>query len=558
MTDSLGLEDIYAMPGLGGRAPQVAFPAKSMIPHVAYQLVHDELLLDGVSRTNLATFCTTWIDEYAQQLMQETIDKNIVDKDEYPQTAALEQRCVRMLADLFHSPNPARTAGTSTTGSSEAAMLGGLAAKFRWRARGGGDDGDRPNFVAGPVQVCWEKFARYFDVEIRQVPLRDGRYKLEPDDIAAHCDENTIMVVATMGQTFTGLYEDVEGISVALDTVQRETGWDIPIHVDAASGGFLAPFTAPELRWDFRLPRVKSINVSGHKAGLAPLGVGWAIWREVGDLPRELIFDVDYLGGDMPTFNLNFSRPGGQAITSYYEFIRLGKVGYTGLQKACYSVAQYIAQKLPEIGPFDLIHDGNPDKGICAVSWRMKSNKSYNLYDVADRMRTHGWLIVAYPLPDDRGKEVVMRTVIRHGFTHDMADLMLADLTRSVKQLKSATGLHSLTREESGGFAHDARPAVPLPKVKARKKPVKAKAAKSKGHKDSKPPKAAKPGKAEKAAKTAKPVAVPRPVAKRATPAKTPAKAVSARSSSTRATAARTRTPKPPTSTAPKRTARRR
>src|SRR5690348_12337506 len=223
--------------------------------NAAYELVHDELLLDGMSRMNLATFCTTWLDDSARRLMAETLDKNIVDKDEYPQTAELERRCVRMLADLWHAPDPVNAVGTSTTGSSEAAMLGGLAAKFRWRARGTGTG--VPNMVCGPVQVCWEKFARYFDVEIRQVALTGDRLVMTAEDAVARCDENTIMVVPTLGQTFTGLYEDVAAISAALDRLQDETGLDIPIHVDAASGGFLAPFTAPDLVWDFRLPRVK-------------------------------------------------------------------------------------------------------------------------------------------------------------------------------------------------------------------------------------------------------------------------------------------------------------
>ncbi|MFI9506003.1 glutamate decarboxylase [Nocardia sp. NPDC052566] len=455
------LPDLFAMPGLSRGAPKQGFPIKEMSPPVAYQVVHDELLLDGVSRINLATFCTTWIDDHARRLMAESLDKNIVDKDEYPQTAELERRAARMVADLWHAPNPATAPGTSTIGSSEAAMLGGLAAKFRWRHNGGTGT---PNFVCGPVQVCWEKFARYFDVEIRQIPLRGDRLTMHPDDVAAHCDERTIMVVPTFGQTFTGLFEDVAGISKALDQLQHSSGLDIPIHVDAASGGFLAPFTAPELVWDFRLPRVKSINASGHKTGLAPLGCGWAIWREAADLPASLIFDVDYLGGSMATFNLNFSRPGGQAITQYYDFIRLGRTGYRRVQSEIYRVAQYLARRLADLGPFELINDGNPHRGITAVSWRLREGQRYNLYDLSDRLRTRGWLIAAYPLPADREDETIMRAVIRHGFTVDMADLLLADIGRCLGQLdKHAL---TLTKAEAGGFTHDATPAVPDSKMR--------------------------------------------------------------------------------------------
>jgi glutamate decarboxylase len=462
MTDGLDSDDLFALPALRRGAPKSGFPATEMIPQVAYEIVHDELMLDGVSRMNLATFCTTWIEDQARRLMAESLDKNIVDKDEYPQTAELEQRCVRMVADLWHSPDPGVMLGTSTTGSSEAAMLGGLAAKFRWRKRGGTGI---PNFVCGPVQVCWEKFARYFDVEIRQIPLRGDRLTMHPDDVAAYCDENTIMVVPTFGQTFTGLFEDVEGISKALDQLQAVSGLDIPIHVDAASGGFLAPFTAPDLIWDFRLPRVKSINASGHKTGLAPLGSGWAIWREAADLPDDLIFNVNYLGGSMATFNLNFSRPGSQVITQYYEFIRLGRTGYTRVQSELYRVAQHLTAGLLDLGLFEMIHGGDPHRGIAAVSWRLKQGAGFNLYELSDRLRTRGWLIAAYPLPADREDETIMRALIRHGFTIDMADMLLADIIRGIKQLAKHPQQTPLTKEEAGGFTHTATAVVPIKKA---------------------------------------------------------------------------------------------
>lgn len=314
-TDEPGTEDVFASAAMTRPAPKSRIPRGQREARAVYQLVRDELLLDGVSRMNLATFCTTWLEPEARELMTECMDKNIVDKDEYPQTAELERRCVHMLAELFGAPAPTSTRGTSTTGSSEAAMLAGLAATRRWRGRRQheGKDHSRPNFVCGPVQVCWEKFARYFDVEIRRVPMPPG-HVMTPEQALARCDENTAFVMPTLGQTFTGKFEDVAAISAALDDLRDRTGLDIPIHVDAASGGFVAPFCAPELLWDFRLPRVKSINVSGHKTGLAPLGVGWVVWREADDLPEELVFNVNYLGGDLPTFNLNFSRPGSQVI----------------------------------------------------------------------------------------------------------------------------------------------------------------------------------------------------------------------------------------------------
>jgi glutamate decarboxylase len=474
-------EDPYETDMARHGAPKRRFPARECDPRLAYALVHDELLLDGVARMNLATFCTTWAEPEVLALLAESFDKNIVDKDEYPQTAELESRCVRMLADLWHSPHAGTTLGTSTTGSSEAAMLAGLAAKFRWRERRhraaeegrgagrpserSGVDGsaERPNFVCGPVQVCWEKFARYFDVEIREVPMDGDRYLMEPEQCLERCDENTIMVVATLGQTFTGLFEDVRGIAAALDGLEASRGLDIPLHVDGASGGFLAPFTAPDLEWDFRLERVKSINASGHKMGLAPLGCGWAIWRERADLPEDMIFNVNYLGGEMPTFNLNFSRPGGQVVTQYYDFIRLGHEGYARVHGATYETCEHLAREIAKLGPFEIVHDGNPLAGIPAVSWKLTEGREhgFNLFDLADRLRAHGWLVPAYTLPPNLEELAIQRILVRHGFSRDMADLLLADMRRSLKTLKDHPPSLSLSEAEVGSFNHNATPARP-------------------------------------------------------------------------------------------------
>jgi glutamate decarboxylase len=374
-----------------------------------------------------------------RQLMADCLDKNMIDKDEYPQTAEIESRCVHILADLWHSPSAARTLGCSTTGSSEAAMLGGLALKWRWRkARtAAGQPTDRPNLIVGPVQVCWKKFARYFDVELREIPLAPGASGMTPDRVAAYCDERTIGVVPTLGVTYTGAYEPVKEIAAALDTLQQQTGLDIPIHVDGASGAFIAPFVQPDLEWDFRLPRVKSINTSGHKYGLAPLGVGWVIWRDAADLPEELIFRVDYLGGDMPTFALNFSRPGGEIIAQYYNFLRLGREGYRQIQQCCVDSARYLADEVSRMGPFDLVYDGTG--GLPAIAYTLKepSSAGFSLYDLGDRLRMRGWLIASYPLPPDRQDTVVQRVLVRHGVSRDMVTLLADDLRRAVDYFRA-------------------------------------------------------------------------------------------------------------------------
>lgn len=456
------LDDTYSTPALLARAPKTHFPPDERLPREIYQLVSDELMIDGVARMNLATFCTTWVEPEVRQLMDDCLHKNIVDKDEYPQTAELESRCVHMIADLFHAPDPTSTVGTSTTGSSEAAMLAGLAAKWRWRGRrhASGKPATQPNFVCGPVQVCWEKFGRYFDVETRQVPM-GTTHVLTPREAVAACDENTIAVVVTFGQTFTGKFEDVEAISHALDELQERTGLDIDIHVDAASGGFVAPFCAPSLAWDFRLPRVRSINVSGHKTGLAPLGSGWVVWRQAADLPQELIFNVNYLGGQMPTFNLNFSRPGGQVVCSYYNFLRLGREGYAKVQSATYEVAGYLAAQLASMGPFDILFDADPQRGIPAVTWTLTDPDSpYSLFDLADELRSRGWLVPAYTLPEGQQDVVVQRIIARHGLSLDMADLVVEDVRRAIAKLVARPPTHLPTPSLVTSFHHDAAPAV--------------------------------------------------------------------------------------------------
>ena len=303
-----------------------------MRPEDAFQAISDELLLDGNARQNLATFCQTWEEDEVHQLMDLSINKNMIDKDEYPQTAEIERRCVQMLADLWNAPEGGDAVGCSAIGSSEACMLGGMAAKWRWRAKreAAGKPTDKPNMVCGPVQVVWHKFARYWDIEMREIPMSPGKYCMDVEQMLAQVDENTIMVVPTFGVTYTGSYEPVLELAQALDKLAEDTGLDIDIHVDGASGAFLAPFCAPDVVWDFRIPRVKSISTSGHKFGLAPLGVGWVLWRDKADLPDDLIFHVTYLGGDMPVFQINFSRPAGQIVAQYYNFVRLGRNGLPG------------------------------------------------------------------------------------------------------------------------------------------------------------------------------------------------------------------------------------
>ena len=438
--------------------PKYKFPSSETRPDVAFEVVRDELFLDGNARQNLATFCQTWEEPQIHALMDLSIDKNMIDKDEYPQTAEIERRCVHMLADLWNSPDAANTIGASAIGSSEACMLGGMAMLWRWRAKrkAAGKPTDKPNLVCGPVQIVWDKFCRYWDVEMRQVPMEHGRYYMDAASMLEHIDENTIGVVPTFGLTFTGKYELVKPLSDALDDLQTRAGLDIDIHVDGASGGFLAPFCAPDIVWDFRLPRVKSISTSGHKFGLAPLGAGWVVWRDVKDLPEDLIFHVNYLGGDMPVFQINFSRPAGQIISQYYLFLRLGREGYRKIHTACYETAQYIAAEISKMGLFEVIYNGDPQEGIPALAWQFKQdvNPGFTLYDLADRLRIRGWQVPAYSLPENVTDVVIQRILVRQGFSRDMADLLLEDFRRAIAFFASHPVSAGATEKESGGFKH--------------------------------------------------------------------------------------------------------
>jgi glutamate decarboxylase len=438
--------------------PKYKFPKGETRPDVAFEIVRDELFLDGNARQNLATFCQTWEEPQIHALMDLSIDKNMIDKDEYPQTAELERRCVNMLADLWNAPDAANTIGASAIGSSEACMLGGMAMLWRWRAKrkAAGKPIDKPNLVCGPVQIVWDKFCRYWDIEMRQVPMEHDRYYMDADSMLKYVDENTIGVVPTFGLTFTGKYEMVKPLSDALDDLYKRTGLDIDIHVDGASGAFLAPFCAPDIPWDFRVARVKSISSSGHKFGLAPLGSGWVVWRDAKELPEDLVFHVNYLGGDMPVFQINFSRPAGQIISQYYLFLRLGSEGYRNIHMTCYETAQYLAAEIAKLGPFEMIFNGDPEEGIPALAWKIKDgvNSSYTLYDLADRLRIRGWQVPAYSLPENVTDVVIQRILVRQGFSRDMADLLLEDFQRAIEFFNSHPVSVSVSEKESGGFKH--------------------------------------------------------------------------------------------------------
>ena len=418
-------------------APKYEMPQGMMPGEVAYQIVHDEAMLDGNSRLNLATFVTTWMDDYARKVMTENMDKNMIDKTEYPQTAEIERRCVNILAKLWNSPEKPYCTGTSTVGSSEACMLGGIAALKRWqkRRKAKGLPTDKPNFIISTcMQVVWEKFAIYWDVEMRMIPVTMDKITLNPQDVVKACDENTICVVPIQGVTITGLNDNVKEINDALDKLNAEKGWEICIHVDAATGGFIHPFIDPDTLWDFRLKWVLSISTSGHKFGLVYPGVGWVVWKDKQYLPEEMNFAVNYLGANIPSISINFSRPGNQVLAQYYQFMRLGKEGYKKVQQNCLNVCLYLKEQLKKMGIFEFFSNDMPNP---LFIWKLKDdpNRKWTLYDLSDALHVEGWQVPAYTMPKAMEDVIIMRVVVRQGTGFDLADLLMEDIKRCVNQL---------------------------------------------------------------------------------------------------------------------------
>ncbi|KAI3917769.1 hypothetical protein MKW98_021531 [Papaver atlanticum] len=421
--------------------PRFKMPEDSIPKEAAYQIINDELMLDGNPRLNLASFVTTWMEPECNKLIMDSVNKNYVDMDEYPVTTELQNRCVNMIARLFNAPlgHSEAAVGVGTVGSSEAIMLAGLAFKRRWqnKMKAQGKSCDKPNIVTGAnVQVCWEKFARYFEVELKEVKLSEGYYVMDPSKAVEMVDENTICVAAILGSTLNGEFEDVKLLNDLLLEKNKITGWDTPIHVDAASGGFIAPFIYPELEWDFRLPLVKSINVSGHKYGLVYAGIGWAIWRTKEDLPEELIFHINYLGADQPTFTLNFSKGSSQVIAQYYQLIRLGTEGYRNIMENCSENVIVLRTGIEKIDRFNIV---SKDVGVPLVAFSLKDNTNYTEFDISDMLRRFGWIVPAYTMPPDAQHITVLRVVIREDFSRTLAERLVLDITKVLQELDNTS-----------------------------------------------------------------------------------------------------------------------
>ena len=438
--------------------PKYELAKKSIAPQVAYRLIKDDLLDEGNARQNLCTFCQTYMDDEAVKLMAETLEKNAIDKSEYPQTTDLENRCVNILADLWHAPKDESFMGTSTVGSSEACMLGGMAMKFRWRNRAkalGMDVTSRkPNLViSSGYQVCWEKFCVYWDIEMRLVPMDEEHMSINVDKVLDYVDDYTIGVVGILGITYTGKYDDIKALDKKLEEYNKTAKLTVPMHIDAASGGMFAPFIEPELEWDFRLKNVVSISTSGHKYGLVYPGIGWVLWRDKEYLPQELVFDVSYLGGKIPTMAINFSRSASQIIGQYYNFLRYGFEGYRQIHQRTKDVAMFLASEPEKTGLFQIYNNGENLPIVC-YKLRDDVNVDWTLYDLADRLLMKGWQVPAYPLPADLQDTIIQRIVCRADLSHNLAELYLRDLKAAIEDLNNARVLNQKSKTGVQGFTH--------------------------------------------------------------------------------------------------------
>jgi glutamate decarboxylase len=398
--------------------------------------------------SNLATFVTTWMEPEAQRVIAENLHRNFIDHAEYPQTAEIEQRCIRMLADLFHAPG--ETTGARTQGSSEAIMLGALSLKWKWRARreAAGKDTTRPNLVfGGDVHVVWEKFCRYFDVEPRIIPLQPDKYTIGPEDVEPYLDENTIGVAAVLGTTFTGHADDIVGINELLLSLKHDRGLDVPLHVDGASGGFVWPFLYPHSEWDFRLEQVRSINVSGHKFGLVYPGIGWLIFRERSDLAEDLVFYENYLGKTDATFTLNFSTGSAMVLAQYYNFVRLGRNGYRFVMETMRRNTNLLAERIAEIGAFQLI-GADSEERLPLVAFQLAEERSYDEFDIAAQLAAQrGWMVPAYTLPPNADHVKIMRALVKLTLGHSLATALGDDIAEACATLDTKGGVHELDRK---------------------------------------------------------------------------------------------------------------
>jgi glutamate decarboxylase len=428
--------------------PSRELPETGMSPVDAMRLVAEDLALEGDPARNLATFVTTWMEPEAQRIIAANLHRNFIDHAEYPRTAEIEQRCIRMLANLYHAPG--ETTGARTQGSSEAIMLGALSLKWNWRKRreAAGEPTTSPNLVfGGDVHVVWEKFCRYFDVEPRIVPLAPGKYTIGPEDVRPHIDENTIGVAAVLGTTFTGHKDDIVGINALLLQLKDEQGLDVPMHVDGASGGFVWPFLYPDSPWDFRLEQVRSINVSGHKFGLVYPGIGWLIFRETSDLAPDLVFEENYLGKTDATFTLNFSTGSAMVLAQYYNLVRYGRAGYTYIMRNMQANAKTLAEKLQSMGRFELI--GRDEEQLPLVAFRLAADERYDEFDIAWQLSAErGWMVPAYTLPPDAQDITIMRALVKETLSREHVDTLARDVEEACSTLARKGGAHESERQK--------------------------------------------------------------------------------------------------------------
>lgn len=450
-------EHVFGSSFSNERLPHDTLLQNSVEPRLAYELIDELLVAEGSSRLNLATFCQTYMEPEAVTLMTNSLSKNAIDKSEYPQVTALEQKCIQIIANLWHSPDSKLAVGTSTVGSSEACMLAGIAMKKRWQvyaAQNNLSPSKLPNLIISAAnQVCWEKFSVYFDVELKIIPINNPQATLDIDAAIAAIDEYTIGLVGILGITYTGMYDDIFELDQKLSIYNQSHDYPLSIHVDAASGGMYAPFIQPELIWDFQLENVGSINTSGHKYGLVYPGIGWIIFKNKSYIPSEMIFYVNYLGGVVPSMSLNFSHSASNLVAQYYNFVRLGIHGYHSIHLKTQNVCKYLIEALQVYPNITVI---TADASLPLVSWYLNDQhqKKWNLYDLADQLQQSGWQVPTYPLACNMQEIIISRIVCRSDLSFELATVLVDDIISAIKFLNLKNSSFHTDENKIYGFMH--------------------------------------------------------------------------------------------------------
>eukprot|EP00511_Aplanochytrium_stocchinoi_P009187 CAMPEP_0204863496 /NCGR_PEP_ID=MMETSP1348-20121228/3354_1 /ASSEMBLY_ACC=CAM_ASM_000700 /TAXON_ID=215587 /ORGANISM="Aplanochytrium stocchinoi, Strain GSBS06" /LENGTH=570 /DNA_ID=CAMNT_0052013835 /DNA_START=95 /DNA_END=1807 /DNA_ORIENTATION=+ len=450
------------------RLVEVGFPARYCLREV-----EDMHSLDFSQNLNTSSYVNVVAEPEEEEVALMGLKVNLADQTVYPASFRMHNKCVNIVANLWNCPKPkdfdnngGTYAGAGTVGSTEACLLSGLALKFRWRkwyARKYNKSEEevlsiRPNLVISTLyQAAWEKLFKYFDIIPKFVRPSYKEMKIDPEKVGALIDEHTMGVVCIMGNHYSGHYDRVDLVDAIVEKVNKEKGLEVGIHVDAASGGFVAPFQEYLPPWDFRLKNVMSISASGHKFGEAVCGTGWLVWRQKERLAEHVAISVSYLGGHADSYTLNFSRPAAGLYSQMYKFFRLGREGYTQITENMMAVAKYIRDEIKGmkgedgVTPlFEILDDG--DKGCLPVVAAMLNPDLHLPFDDVDLqyalVQGH-WYVSGYAMAfehptqktqlalfhDQVSSKTMFRIVVKSNLTIRLAEHLVETFHGAIKYL---------------------------------------------------------------------------------------------------------------------------